>query len=40
MYQEDENYLIINVPPPFMFKAKVFNPNRLCAIYQRKHENN
>ncbi len=32
-YHNHENYLIINVPPNFMFKAKIFKPSRLCAIY-------
>lgn len=32
-YHNQENYLIINVPPNFMFKAKIFKPSRLCAIY-------
>lgn len=30
-----EEYVIINVPPVFMFQAKVFQPPRLCAIYRR-----
>ncbi len=34
-YHESEDYVIINVPPNFMFKAKIFNPSRLCAIYQK-----
>ena len=34
-YHNSENYFIINVPPNFMFKAKIFNPNRLCAIYRK-----
>lgn len=29
------NYIIINVPPNYMFKAKIFKPTRLCAIYKR-----
>jgi hypothetical protein len=29
------DYAIINVPPNFMFKAKVFKPSRLCAIYRK-----
>ncbi|MBW4649167.1 MAG: hypothetical protein KME06_10720 [Kastovskya adunca ATA6-11-RM4] len=33
-YHESDDYAIINVPPNFMFKAKVFNPSRLCAIYK------
>jgi hypothetical protein len=35
-YHQSPEYLIINVPPNFMFVAKVFKPSRLCAIY-RKH---
>ncbi|CAA9556653.1 hypothetical protein AVDCRST_MAG81-498 [uncultured Synechococcales cyanobacterium] len=34
-YHKSSDYAIINVPPNFMFKAKVFNPNRLCAIYRK-----
>ncbi len=33
-YHESSDYLIINVPPNFMFKAKIFQPSRLCAIYK------
>ncbi len=33
-YHESSDYLIINVPPNFMFKAKIFKPSRLCAIYK------
>lgn len=33
-YHNDE-YIIINVPPNFMFQAKIFKPSRLCAIYRR-----
>lgn len=32
-YHESGGYVIINVPPNFMFKAKIFKPSRLCAIY-------
>lgn len=41
-YLEDkENFVIINVPPNFMFQAKIFKPSRLCAIYQKDEgENN
>jgi hypothetical protein len=35
-YHQSPAHLIINVPPNFMFAAKVFQPSRLCAIY-RKH---
>ncbi|MGD1715088.1 hypothetical protein [Dapis sp. BLCC M172] len=33
-YHESRDYIIINVPPNFMFKAKIFKPSRLCAIYK------
>lgn len=34
-YHESDDYIIINVPPNFMFQAKIFKPSRLCAIYRR-----
>jgi hypothetical protein len=34
-YYESDDYAIINVPPNFMFSAKIFKPSRLCAIYQK-----
>ncbi|ACK64645.1 conserved hypothetical protein [Rippkaea orientalis PCC 8801] len=34
-YHQSEDYIIINVPANFMFKAKIFNPSRLCAIYRQ-----
>lgn len=34
-YYESDEYAIINVPPNFMFKAKIFKPSRLCAIYRK-----
>ena len=34
-YHESEEYAIINVPPNFMFSAKIFKPSRLCAVYQK-----
>lgn len=34
-YHESEAHIIINVPPNFMFKAKIFKPNRLCVIYRK-----
>lgn len=34
-YHESDDYIIINVPPNFMFKSKIFQPSRLCAIYQK-----
>jgi hypothetical protein len=33
-FQNAVDYVIINVPPNFMFKAKIFKPSRLCAIYR------
>lgn len=34
-FHNSSNHAIINVPPNFMFKAKVFKPSRLCAIYKK-----
>ncbi|BAY20974.1 hypothetical protein NIES2100_07180 [Calothrix sp. NIES-2100] len=34
-YYQSEDYAIINVPPNFMFNAKIFQPSRLCAIYRK-----
>ncbi|AFZ36831.1 hypothetical protein Sta7437_3325 [Stanieria cyanosphaera PCC 7437] len=34
-YYNSADYLVINVPPNFMFKAKIFKPSRLCAIYRK-----
>ncbi|HEY9698232.1 MAG TPA: hypothetical protein V6D10_13280 [Trichocoleus sp.] len=34
-YHESPEFAIINVPPNFMFKAKIFQPSRLCAIYRK-----
>jgi hypothetical protein len=34
-YHQSEEYAIINVPPNFMFQAKIFNPSRLCAVYRK-----
>ncbi|BDA69642.1 hypothetical protein CAL7716_038080 [Calothrix sp. PCC 7716] len=33
-YHNSDNHFIINVPPNFMFKAKISKPSRLCAIYR------
>jgi hypothetical protein len=33
-YHDSPDYVVINVPPNFMFNAKIFKPNRLCAIYK------
>ena len=37
-FQNAADYVIINVPPNFMFKAKIFKPSRLCAIYRKVSE--
>jgi hypothetical protein len=34
-YYASTAHAIINVPPNFMFKAKVFKPSRLCAVYRK-----
>ena len=34
-YYESPDYVIINVPPNFMFQSKIFKPSRLCAIYRK-----
>ncbi len=34
-YHESDKYVIINVPPNFMFTAKIFQPSRLCAVYKK-----
>jgi hypothetical protein len=34
-YHDSPEYAIVNVPPNFMFKAKIFKPSRLCAIYKK-----
>ncbi|MEB3884429.1 hypothetical protein [Lyngbya sp. CCY1209] len=34
-YHQSEDHVIVNVPPNYMFQAKIFNPSRLCAIYRR-----
>lgn len=34
-FQTSEEHIIINVPPNFMFQAKIFQPSRLCAVYRR-----
>jgi hypothetical protein len=36
-YYQSKEHIIINVPPNFMFKAKIFKPSRLCAIYRISH---
>lgn len=34
-YHQSSEHLIINIPPNFMFAAKIFQPSRLCAIYRK-----
>ena len=34
-YADDPKFTIINIPPNFMFQAKIFKPSRLCAIYEQ-----
>lgn len=34
-FHTSSEHTIINVPPNFMFKAKIFKPSRLCAIYRK-----
>lgn len=34
-YHQSDKYVIINVPPNFMFNAKIFQPSRLCGIYRK-----
>lgn len=34
-YYISADYVIVNVPPTFMFKAKIAQPSRLCAIYRK-----
>lgn len=33
-YHDSSDYTVINVPPNYMFQAKIFKPARLCAIYR------
>ncbi|MEM7595161.1 MAG: hypothetical protein AAF383_27295 [Cyanobacteria bacterium P01_A01_bin.83] len=39
-YHNCDEYIIINVPPNFMFQAKIFKPSRLCAIYRKTNIQN
>eukprot|EP00245_Coleochaete_scutata_P005298 TRINITY_DN1874_c0_g1_i2.p1 TRINITY_DN1874_c0_g1~~TRINITY_DN1874_c0_g1_i2.p1 ORF type:complete len:196 (-),score=32.92 TRINITY_DN1874_c0_g1_i2:594-1148(-) len=32
---DKDNYVIVNVPPNYMFQAKIFKPSRLCAIFRK-----
>ena len=33
-YHQSIDFAIVNVPPNFMFQAKIFKPSRLCAVYR------
>lgn len=35
VYHNSKDHIVINVPPNFMFQAKIFKPSRLCAIYRK-----
>lgn len=34
-FHTSTDHIFINVPPNFMFKANIFKPSRLCAIYRK-----
>jgi hypothetical protein len=34
-FHESVDHAIVNVPPNFMFQAKIFKPSRLCAVYRK-----
>jgi len=34
-YLASDNHVIVNVPPTFMFKALIFKPPRLAAIFRK-----
>lgn len=34
-YLDSSDHTVVNVPPNFMFQAKIFQPSRLCAIYRQ-----
>ncbi|UFP93396.1 hypothetical protein [Gloeobacter morelensis] len=34
-YFHSSDYVLINVPPNFMFKARISHPSRLCAVYRK-----
>ncbi|MBE9030021.1 hypothetical protein IQ266_09805 [filamentous cyanobacterium LEGE 11480] len=33
-FHDSADHTIVNVPPHFMFQAKIFKPSRLCAVYR------
>lgn len=34
VFYQNPQYAICHVPPPVMFKARVFTPPRLCAVFE------
>ena len=34
-YFTSSDYAIVNIPPAFLFKARISNPTKLCAIFHR-----
>ena len=34
-FHTSPNHVVVNVPPNFMFQAKIFKPSRLCAVYRK-----
>ncbi len=34
-FHTSATHAIVNVPPNFMFQAKIFKPSRLCAVYRK-----
>ena len=34
-YFTSNDYAIVNIPPAFLFKARISNPTKLCAIFHR-----
>lgn len=33
-FYENPQFAICHVPPPAMFKARIFKPPRLCAVFE------
>ena len=34
-FHTSADHTIVHVPPNFMFKAKIFKPSRLCAVFRK-----
>lgn len=34
-FHTSTDHTIVHVPPNFMFKAKIFKPSRLCAVFRK-----